>query len=382
MEKGNRAGVFKSQLDGEAKYLSFLPSNLPPQPPIVVNEEISNLIVASTKSITKLESASSLIPHVALFIPMYVCKEALLSSQIEGTQCTLEDVLDPNIDNNLNRDVEEVINYVKAINYAIDRLNELPLSNRLIKEIHSILMDGVRGENKSPGEFRISQNWIGGEGLSLKHARFIPPSPKDMIEAMSELEKYMNTPDSFNVLLKAALIHYQFETIHPFLDGNGRIGRLLVTLFLINEKVITTPSLYISYFLKRNRSEYYDRLTLVRNSGNYEQWIKFFLEAINEAATDGYKNIMILAKLHDENIAKINTLGRARTTALQLFSYLEKNPIIEIGRSAKDLNLSYNTVGSSVKRLVDLNILVQSAGNLRDRRFTYKEYLDVLKEGT
>lgn len=305
-----------------------------------------------------------------------------MSSQIEGTQCTLEDVLDPNLESNANRDVADVIKYIKATDYAINRLQELPLCNRLIRETHAVLMNGVRGQEKCPGEFRTSQNWIGGEGVSLNKARFIPPHPDDMVVAMSDLEKYMNAPDTLDVLVRASLIHYQFETIHPFLDGNGRIGRLLITLFLLKQKSLTTPALYISYFLKKNRMEYYDRLTLVRTKGEYEQWIKFFLRAVSESAQDAYENIIRLAKLHDEHVARIVALGRARLTALRLFSYLERNPIMEIKRTAQSLGLSFNTVASAVNRLVDIGILVQSGGDKRYRTFNYKEYLDILREGT
>lgn len=380
MEK--RAGSFKSNLYGEMAYQSFLPSPLPPNPPVMADDEMMHLLVQANTWIAKLESIASLIPHSALFVSMYVRKEALMSSQIEGTQCTLEDVLDPTVESNANRDVADVINYIKATDYAIKCLEELPLCNRLIKETHAVLMEGVRGEEKSPGEFRISQNWIGGEGLPLKKARFIPPHPDDMVVAMSDLEKYMHAPDTLDVLVRASLIHYQFETIHPFLDGNGRIGRLLITLFLLEQKSLTTPALYISYFLKKNRTEYYDRLTLVRTKGEYEQWIKFFLKAVSESAQDAHENIVRLAKLHDEHVARINSLGRARLTALQLFSYLERNPIMEIKGTAQALQLSFNTIASAVKRLVDIGILVQTGGNQRSRTFSYKGYLDILREGT
>nr|WP_321262397.1 Fic/DOC family N-terminal domain-containing protein [uncultured Sphaerochaeta sp.] len=378
----SRAGSFASKLYGELAYQSFLPSPLPPSPAIMNDHEMTQLLVRAHTWIAKLESIASLIPHIALFVSMYVRKEALMSSQIEGTQCTLEDVLDPTVDSNANRDVADVINYIKATDYAINRLGELPLCNRLIRETHAVLMKGVRGQEKSPGEFRTSQNWIGGEGVSLKNARFIPPHPDDMVVAMSDLEKYMNAPDNLDVLVRASLIHYQFETIHPFLDGNGRIGRLLITLFLIEQKCLTTPALYISYFLKKNRMEYFDRLTLVRSKGEYEQWIKFFLSAVSESAQDAYENIMRLVRLHDEHVARINTLGRARLTALQLFSYLERNPIMEINQTAQFLSLSFNTVASSVKRLVDIGILIQSGGDKRNRTFSYKEYLNILREGT
>lgn len=378
----NRAGSFTSKLYGEMAYQSFLPSPLPPNPPVMIDDEMMQLLVQANTWIAKLESIASLIPHIALFVSMYVRKEALMSSQIEGTQCTLEDVLDPTVEANANRDVAHVINYIKATDYAINRLGELPLCNRLIRETHAVLMKGVRGQEKSPGEFRTSQNWIGGEGVSLKNARFIPPHPDDMVVAMSDMEKYMNAPDNLDVLVRASLIHYQFETIHPFLDGNGRIGRLLITLFLMEQKCLTTPALYISYFLKKNRMEYYDRLTLVRLKGEYEQWIKFFLSAVSESAQDAYENIMRLSKLHDAHVARIESLGRARLTALQLFSYLQRNPIMEIKGTAQALGLSFNTVASSVNRLIDIGILVQSGGDKRYRTFSYKEYLDILREGT
>lgn len=378
----NRAGAFTSKLYGEMAYQSFLPSPLPPNPAVMIDDEMMQLLVQANTWIAKLESIAALIPHIALFVSMYVRKEALMSSQIEGTQCTLEDVLDPNLESNANRDVADVINYIKATDYAINRLQELPLCNRLIRETHAVLMKGVRGQEKSPGEFRTSQNWIGGEGVSLKKARFIPPHPEDMVVAMSDLEKYLHAPDTLDVLVRASLIHYQFETIHPFLDGNGRIGRLLITLFLLQQKILTTPALYISYFLKKNRMEYYDRLTLVRTKGDYEQWIKFFLRAVSESAQDAYENIMLLAKLHDAHVARIESLGRARLTALQLFSYLERNPIMEIKGTAQSLGLSFTTVASSVNHLVDIGILVQSGGDKRNRTFSYKEYLDILREGT
>ena len=236
---------------------------------------------------------------MALFVSMYVRKEALMSSQIEGTQATLEDIFDPMIEKNTNRNVADVVNYIKATEYAVKRLNTLPLCNRLIKETHAILMEDVRGQEKSPGEFRRSQNWIGGQGSTLKNARYIPPNPEDMNSAMSDLEKYMNSEDGLDFLIRAALIHYQFETIHPFLDGNGRVGRLLITLFLMEKKVLTTPALYISYFLKKNRVEYYDRMTEVRLKGNYEQWIRFFLLAINESAQDAIAAIDEITALQD-----------------------------------------------------------------------------------
>lgn len=365
----NRAGHYKSNLSGEMAYKSFVPNPLPPVSPIELTEDIVSLLIKANSQLAVLESVATRIPNVELFVSMYVRKEALMSSQIEGTQATLEDVLDPMLDANTNRNVADVVNYIRATEFAIERLKTLPLCNRLIKEIHAVLMAGVRGQEKSPGEFRYSQNWIGGQGSTLKNARYIPPSPEDMVDAMSDLEKYINADDELNALIRAALIHYQFETIHPFLDGNGRVGRLLITLFLMEQKVLTTPALYISYFLKKNRVEYYDRMTEVRTKGNYEQWIKFFLQAIMESAEDATATIDELAALHDVNATVISKMGRAAKNAMLVFNYLESNPIIEIRKTAEALNITFNTVSSAVNRLVDVGILVQTSNNSRNRTF-------------
>jgi Fic family protein len=378
----NRAGMFKNNLSGEAAYRSFVPAPLPPAPRIELDDEAVKLLVRANKQVAVLEEAATRIPNVNVFVSMYVRKEALLSSQIEGTQATLENVFDPTIDENAGRNVADVVNYVKATEYAIAGLHTLPLCNRLIKETHAVLMKGVRGREKSPGEFRRSQNWIGGQGGTLKTARYIPPSPDDMTCAMSDLEKYINADDDLDVLIRAGLIHYQFETIHPFLDGNGRVGRLLITLFLMEKKVLTSPALYISYFLKKNRIDYYDRMTEVRNRGNYEQWVKFFLRAIDESALNATEAIGKLTSLHDVNTEKIAGFGRAAANAGRLFAYLEANPIIEIRKTAKALDVVYNTAASAVKRLCDAGILEEVSGNRRNRLFSYRDYLDILREGT
>ena len=378
----NRAGYRRTNLAGEAQYMSFVPNPLPPIPEIDMNREMIDALVSASRSLTALESVSSRIPNINLFVSMYVRKEALMSSQIEGTQATLEDVLDPMAENNTNRNVADVVNYIKATEYAINRLKTLPLCNRLIKETHSVLMENVRGQEKSPGEFRYSQNWIGGQGSTLKNARYIPPCPEDMKTAMSDLEKYMNSEDNLDCLVRAALIHYQFETIHPFLDGNGRVGRLLILLFLMEKKVLTTPALYISYFLKKNRIEYYDRMTEVRNKGNFEQWILFFLTALHESAQDAMKTIEELTVLHDRNATRIESMGRAKTNARLLFDYLQANPIIDTVKTAKALGLSFNTTSSAVRRLLDAGILVRTGNKSRNRTFAYAEYLDILREGT
>ena len=377
-----RAGHLKTNLSGEMAYQSFVPNPLPPMPPIEMTEDMLDLLIKANSQLAVLESMATRIPNVDLFVSMYVRKEALMSSQIEGIQATLEDVLDPMIEANTNRNVADVVNYIKATEFAIKRLKEIPLCNRLIKETHAVLMEGVRGQEKSPGEFRYSQNWIGGQGSTLRNARYIPPSPDDMTEAMSDLEKYINADEKMDALIRAALIHYQFETIHPFLDGNGRVGRLLITLFLMEKKVLTTPALYISYFLKKNRVEYYDRMTEVRSKGNYEQWVKFFLQALMESAEDAASTIDELTALHDKNATVIAGMGRAAKNAMMVFDYLEKNPIIEIGKTAEALGITFNTASSAVKRLADAGILKQTTNASRNRTFAYEDYLAVLRKGT
>lgn len=378
----SRSGEYKSNLSGEMSYKSFSPHALPPKPALELDESLSNLLVKANCAVAKLDAIGSRLPSVPLFVSMYVRKEALLSSQIEGTQATLDDILDPYIENNTNQNVSDVINYIKAIDYAAERLKALPLCNRLLLETHAVLLSDVRGAEKNPGEFRRSQNWIGAQGSTLKTARYIPPCPDDMENTMSDLEKYTNELDQTDPLIKIALIHYQFETIHPFLDGNGRIGRLMVNLFLKENRLLSSPTLYISYFLKRNRIEYYERLTEVREKGNFEQWVKFFLQGIYESAEDSIETIDLLTALHDRNLTAI-AKDDTRTGLLQkLFFYLEQTPIIDIKQTSTALEVSYNTTSTAVKKLVTLGVLVQVNNGKRDRIFAYEEYLKVLRKDT
>lgn len=376
----SKAGTQISNLSGDAAYKSFRPAPLPPE--LNIDNEMVSILSEATKSLATLDALATHIPNMNLFVSMYVRKEALLSSQIEGTQATLEDVLDPLIEKNANQNVADVVNYIKATEYALDRMNSLPLCNRLLKETHAVLMQGVRGQEKCPGEFRTSQNWIGAQGSTIKNARYIPPNPEDMIEAMSDLEKYINGDDTLDVLIKASLIHYQFETIHPFLDGNGRVGRLLITLFLLDKQALHYPALYISYYLKLNRIEYYDRMSDVRKKDNYEQWVKFFLLAIKESSEDAIETIHKLSALHDKNISVIDGMGRQAKTARSIFDYLEQNPIIDIGKTATDLDMSFNTASSYIKRLVSCGILVQTNNAERKRVYAYEDYLSILRKDT
>lgn len=249
----DRSGELVTNLSGEAAYQSFKPSPLPPNPELNINSDIVKKLVEANRDLVRLDTAAKLIPNAELFISMYVRKEALISSQIEGTQCTLDDVLDPEVDGNTNLDVTDVMNYVRACTYAISRLEKLPLCNRLLREIHQELLAGGRGQEENPGEFRKSQNWIGAANCTLNEARYIPPNAEDMNVALTDLERYMNEGDDYDPLIRIALIHYQFETIHPFLDGNGRVGRLMILLYLMEQGYISKPIIYISYFLKKTR---------------------------------------------------------------------------------------------------------------------------------
>ena len=379
----NRAGAFVNNLTGEMAYQSFRPAPLPPNPPIALSGELVAKLVDANKKLAALDGLSARIPNMDLFVSMYVRKEALLSSQIEGTQCTLDDILNPLMEENTNRNVSDVVNYIKATEFALNRLHSLPLCNRLIKETHAVLMEGVRGQEKSPGEFRYSQNWIGGQGSTIRNARYIPPNPEDMQTAMSDLEKYMNGDDSLDPLIQAALIHYQFETTHPFLDGNGRVGRLLITLFLMEKGILSHPALYISYFLKMNRIEYYDRMTQVRKTGDYEQWVMFFLQALSDSAGDAIQTIDALTALHNQSVAKLGAFSkRQQTNLLKLFAYIETNPIIDIQKTAAALGLSYNTVSKMVTILVDEGILRQTDKAGKAKIYSYADYLDILRKDT
>ncbi len=380
----DRAGTYRSNLSGDMAYRSFVPVPLPPEPPVRLEEDTVRLLALASRRIGVLDSMSEQIPDMDLFISMYIRKEALLSSQIEGTQATLDDILDPRVDENVNRHVADVIRYVRASRFAVSRLKELPLCSRLIRETHAVLMQDVRGSDKNPGEFRTSQNWLGPAGSTIRTARYIPPHPEDMVRAMSDLEKFIHAEGRMDPLVKSALIHYQFETIHPFLDGNGRIGRLMIPLFLIANGWMHSESLCVSYYFKRNRVEYYDRINDVRLNGSYEQWVRFFVEAVSESARDSIESAerLIQLRTRSENILRETTSGKRGRLLLKVLRYLEKCPIVEIPRMAGELGLSYNTTAGAVKSLIAAGILRQVSESLRNRVFAYTEYLDILRADT
>jgi len=298
-----RAGCYQSQPTG---YKAFIPKNQPPKPAIEIGEDVRKLLVSTEQKLAELNGIGFSLPNPDLFIMMAIRKEALLSSQIEGTQATMTDVLTyetwEEVDN--LDDVQEVVNYIKALHHGITRIDQLPLCIRVIKECHEILLNSVRGHEKTPGEFRKSQNWI---GQSLKNAIFIPPSESEVPELVGNLEKFINQEDHIPILIKCALIHYQFETIHPFLDGNGRIGRLLIDLFIHWKELLDKPLIYTSLFFKENRQEYFDRLMMVRKNGNFEQWVEFFLTGMHwsaKHAIDKIKQILLLQENLRQQIIK------------------------------------------------------------------------------
>lgn len=380
--QGKRAGEWVNNLSGDLAYRSYRPQALPPDPPIQFDAGLGALLVKANRSLAELNAAAEFIPDADLFIAMYVRKEALISSQIEGTQCTLDDILDPELDACANADVADVVNYVEAEHRALQLARELPLSGRLLRRAHEVLLQGVRGEEKTPGEFRRSQNWIGPAGCTLKEARFVPPNVDDMLAAIGELESYMNEPDDLDPLVRAALIHYQFETIHPFLDGNGRVGRLLILLYLMQEGLLTKPVLYVSYFLKRNQLEYYDRMSEIRRTGNYEQWVRFFLEAVDEGATDALGSVRRLVRMHEVNGQKVESLPTRGDTNKRLFAHLEAHPIVTTGGVSEALGVSFVTASKAIGRLVELGILRQTTNAARNRVYAYEEYLAELRRGT
>ena len=372
------AGVYKQNFSGELTYKYFLPSLLPVK--IELDDEMVVLLINASKELGRLDTTGEKIPSINLFLSMYVRKEALLSSQIEGTQASLDDVLDPNITK--NQHLDEVINYIKAMNFGIEKLKNMPLCNRLLRNIHSELMLGLRGGDKYPGEFRKSQNWIGGLGSKLKNASYIPPAPHELSALLSNFEKYLNDESVKYSLIQIALLHYQFESIHPFLDGNGQVGRLLIVLFLLEKRLLSKPILYISYFLKLNRMEYYDRLSAVRQSGDYAQWVKFFLKALAQSAKDASASLNELSTLYEQNIAKIDALARNKNIK-KLFLYINKHPIIDISKSARELGLSYNTLLKAVNMLKELDILILGdESKSRNKLYFYEKYLEILRRDT
>lgn len=343
-----------------------------------MDAELTKLLSDADRSLGRLDGIGSVLPNPDLFVAMYVRQEAVLSSQIEGTQSTLEDVLQFEADAkglDLPKDIEEVVNYVRAMNYGIKRLDELPLSLRLIREIHAVLLEGVRGAHRDPGEFRKTQNWIGPAGANLASATFVPPAVPDMREALDKFEKFLHD-DSLPVLIQCGLAHAQFETIHPFLDGNGRVGRLLITFLLCERKTLHRPLLYLSHYLKLHRAEYYDRLMAIRNEGNWEGWLKFYLRGVEEVSTQAIATSRRIFTLREEHRSAINKeLGSGAVSGLRLLDYLYEQPIISVRMVERHLKSSFVTANKLVEQFGKLEILKETTGGQRNRRYSYLPYL-------
>jgi Fic family protein len=364
---------YKTNLSKDSMYESFYPTRLQDIKFDKFNKETLELLSAANYILGELNGLSKGINDVNQFIAAYVRKEALYSSQIEGTQATLEDIFSTTESSILNKDIEDVVNYVKAQNYGIKLLEEYPICNRYIRMIHKVLLNNTRGSQLNPGEYRQSQNWIGHSESTLKNASYIPPNVLDMNECLADLEKYINEDFDLDDLIKAALIHYQFETIHPFLDGNGRIGRILIILYLISRKKLKYPCLYLSYYLKKNQFEYYERMSIVRKNNDYIQWINFFLKGIIEMSKDSIECILILTTLRNEFKKLI------KPSDYWLLEYLETTPIIDAKTTSITLNLDYSKVNRTIIRFVDLGILKITNTSKRNRTYIYEQYLNILK---
>lgn len=375
----DRAGILKRM---QSNYECFVPHDLK-YLKFNIDEEFQNLINRAYLLLGRLDGMATTLPDINLFVSMYVQKEAVISSQIEGTQASLIDVLQKDRKNEKIKDTEEIVNYIKATNYAFKRLEELPLCMRLIKETHSILLSGVRGNEKSPGEFRKSQNWIGYAGCKLNTANFVPPAPGEMEKSLTDLEKYIHEDSFIPNLIKIALIHYQFETIHPFLDGNGRMGRLLIVLFLKERGLIEYPVLYLSYFFKKNRNRYYELLNNVRVKGEFEEWIKFFIKGICEISEDAISSIQKIIELKKADIEKIRNIPKGNISNLLLiYDYLLRHPFLETEDIRRLSDLSKPTVNKLLETLIELEILELVEEKKRYKQYVYRKYVNILSEGT
>ena len=377
----SRSGTYILQPTG---YRAFIPKPLPPRPAIQMKPALATLLSQADISLGRLDTMGLLLPDLDHILAMYIRKEALLSAQIEGTQASLEDLFEYEshvpVDN--PHDVKEVVNYIKALNHGLERLEKIPMSIRVIKEIHEILLKGARGSEKTPGEFRKSQNWIGPTGCALKTASFIPPPPYEAKEAMGDLELFMHRKSKLPILIRCALLHYQFETIHPFLDGNGRAGRLLITFFLCWKKVLKKPLLYLSYYFKLHRQEYYDRLNLVRNKGDFEQWIAFFLKGVIWAGDSALGTIKAVLLLKEKDKSLLLKKNASSILCIAVLDYLFKKPIVSVQDVADQLQISFPTATRILNEFDKYGVVNEITGQKRHKRYSYTKYLALLSEGT
>ena len=372
-----RAGRYVRQSTG---YRAFVPADLPPNPKIRIEGELQRRLSDADRALGVLDGSVQTLPNPDLFVYMYVRKEAVLSSQIEGTQSSLQDLLaaEAHVGAAVPRDVAEVVNYVAAMHHGLGRLAELPTSMRLIREIHARLLQGVRGARLTPGELRSSQNWIGAGGAMLADATFVPPPAEAVPAALGNLERFLHQDDDLPLLVKVGLVHAQFETIHPFLDGNGRVGRLLITFLLCECKALRKPVLYLSHYFKKHRQEYYDRLQAVRDAGDWERWLVFFLKGIAEVSTQAAHTAQRILLLREEHRARITErLGRAAGNGHRVLESLYERPIASVKQVETLLGTTFAAANQIVRRLVEAGILVEITGQARHRRFRYDPYVQL-----
>lgn len=383
MKYANRAGFFMNSAVG---YKSFVPAKLPPNPPIQYDDELQGLLSLADRKLGRLDGVTQILPNPELFVAMYVKKEAVLSSQIEGTQASFVDVLSTEYnqaDDQRHDDVKEVINYVDAMNWGLEQLASFPLSLRLIRNIHARLIHNTHGANKNPGEFRTSQNWIEPAGCTLNTAAFVPPTVPDMNVALGDLELFIHQEDFIPALVKIAMIHAQFETIHPFLDGNGRMGRLLITFWLCQQNILTKPLLYLSFYFKKNRAEYYDRLMAVRKNGDWENWIKFFLRGIAEVSDEATESARAILKIKEDATNALYKKDGTNSNYQRLLNYLFEQPFIKRSDVEQYLDVSNPTAGSILEVFCQMNILVDcTPDKARNKMYAFGKYLDILNSGT
>lgn len=376
-----RVGTYIAQKVAGKSYKAYVPPRLPPDPPVDL-AILYPYLEKATLVLAELNSIHKSIPNTSLFTYMYVRKEALLSSQIEGTQSSFSDLMlfehhqKPEVS---LEDVEEVSNYIKAITYGLERLKaDFPLSLRLLREIHGVLLPGSRGSGKLPGEFRRSQNWIG--GTSPGNALFVPPPASHLNQCLSDFENFLHD-ESLPVLVKAGIAHVQFETIHPFLDGNGRLGRLLITLLLCLGSMLDEPILYLSLYLKQNRHIYYELLQEVRTHGTWETWLEFFLEGVYKSAKQAMSTANLINNLFEQDLLKIAKLGRARFSCEQTLDYMKRLPQVTVPLLARELGMTAPTARSALNHMVEFGVIEEMSGKKRDKIYVYRRYLDILEEG-
>jgi Fic family protein len=375
----DRAGRFVTQPEG---YSAFVPKSLPPNPPLALDASLLSLLEEAVGELGRLDGVAKVIPDPDFFVSMYVRREAVLSSQIEGTQSSLEDLLELELEQERSdplSDVYELVNYVRAMNFGLERIATLPLSLRLIREIHRELLRDGRGSKATLGEFRRCQNWIGPSGASLKQATFVPPPVAEMKQALHDFEGFLHADSSYPTLIEVGLAHAQFETIHPFLDGNGRVGRLLNIFLLVHRGVLRQPLLYLSYFFKLHRAEYYDRLMAVRLAGDWEGWIRFFLRGVRQTAQEATETAERLFELREAHRSLVleNNLGQ---NGLMLLSNLFQRPLVNIKLVASLLDSTFPTASRLVSAFEELGILVEITGQKRSRIFRYEPYLDLFAD--